>query len=105
MLFVPYSSTIDTIELRIPVRMDATTMAVITPTTIPRIVRNDLNLCERIESIAIFRTSIGSDVDQRIFATLERGHPAPPVLTLCQRDDRIEPCRLPCRIQTGNNTD
>ena len=44
MLFVPYSSTIATMLCRIPVNIDATTIAVITPTTIPRIVRNAAKL-------------------------------------------------------------
>src|SRR6476659_9620339 len=66
MLLVPYSSTIATIELRIPVRIEATTIAVIIPTTIPRIVKKERNLCERIESVDIFSTSNGKDVLTRI---------------------------------------
>src|ERR1043165_1223021 len=92
MLFVPYSSTIETIDCRIPVRIDATTIAVITPTTIPRMVRNDRNLCDRIESSAILRTSRGNDVVQRILA-------------LCQRNDRIELRRFPSGVESSDDAD
>ena len=48
---------------RIPVRIEATTTAVRMPTTIPRIVRNERNLCDMTLSYAIFSTSIGSDAE------------------------------------------
>ena len=54
------------ILFRIPVRIEATTTAVMIPTTIPKIVKPLLNLCEKIESIAIFRTSLGIDVESRM---------------------------------------
>src|SRR5678815_2138701 len=52
---------------RIPVRIDATTIAVTIPTTIPNIVRTDRNLCETMLSNAIFRTSIGNDAETLIW--------------------------------------
>src|SRR4051794_32585655 len=102
MLLVPYSSTMAMIDCRIPVRIDATTIAVIMPTTIPRIVKNERNLCARIESRAIKRTSRGNDVDQRIFGT-----PATCRLAsaLSQSHYRIESRGLPRRIETCDDAD
>jgi hypothetical protein len=61
MLFVPYSSIIATMLWRKPVRIEATTIAVITPTTMPRIVKKLRNLFERMLSKAIRKISNGRD--------------------------------------------
>ena len=79
MLFVPYSSTIETIEWRIPVKIEATTIAVIIPTTMPMIVKAERNLCPTILSNAILITSIGNDV--------RKSHKS--IATETQRKERI----------------
>jgi hypothetical protein len=68
MLLVPYSSIIATMLWRKPVRIEATTIAVITPTTIPRIVKALRNLLARILSKAIRKISIGIVVESFIFS-------------------------------------
>ena len=53
MLFVPYSSTIDVMLERSPVRIEATNTTVNTPTTMPSTVRKLRNFCERMAPSAI----------------------------------------------------
>src|SRR5687767_4396700 len=60
MLLVPYSSTIDVMLERNPVKMDATPTTVITPTTIPSTVRKLRNLLDRMASSAIRTVSVGN---------------------------------------------
>src|SRR6185369_7245702 len=100
MLLVPYSSTIEMIDWRIPVRIDATTIAVTTPTTMPSMVRNDRNLCVRIESTAITSTSFGNEADSFMLVDRESHK-----LALRQSNDRVEPRRFPCRVQSGDDPD
>src|SRR4029079_2043968 len=99
MLLVPYSSTIETMLWRMPVRIEATTTAVMIPITIPRTVSADLNLCDDMLSNAIFRTSKGREAEIRnrlgIFV----------LALLRQRNDRVEPRGLPRGIKSGNNAD
>src|SRR5260370_8464548 len=59
MLFVPYSSIIEMMLWRIPVRIEATTIAAMTPITIPRTVRKLRNLLARTLSSAIASVSRG----------------------------------------------
>ena len=111
MLLVPYSSTIETMLCRIPVRIDATTTAVMMPTTMPRIVSADLNLCPAMLSSAIFKTSTGNDVESfirliaRFGELLWPGRQTPLELRLCKCNDRVEPSGLPRRIKSGNDAD
>src|SRR6266852_57628 len=58
MLLVPYSSIIETMFWRKPVRIEAMVIAVMTPITIPRTVRKLRNLCERTLSSAIRSVSV-----------------------------------------------
>jgi hypothetical protein len=67
MLFVPYSSIIDVMLERMPVRIEATATTVVTPTTIPRTVSALRNLFERSESIAILTVSEGKIVRSVMF--------------------------------------
>src|SRR5205807_5776153 len=66
-LFVPYSSMIEIMLWRMPVRIDATTIAAITPMTIPSTVRKLRNLFERTLSSAIFSVSRGKILGKRSF--------------------------------------
>src|SRR5881394_4645591 len=59
MLLVPYSSIIEMMFWRMPVRIDATTIEAITPMTMPSTVRKLRNLFERTLSSAIRRVSRG----------------------------------------------
>src|SRR6266852_3934810 len=69
-LFVPYSSMIEMMLWRMPVRIDATTIAAMTPMTMPSTVRKLRNLFERTLSSAIARVSRGKMFGNLIF-TLE----------------------------------
>src|SRR5512141_129617 len=79
---------------RMPVRIEATMIAVITPTTMPRTVRKLRNLLARTLSSAILRTSIGSDADKNIVTSVLR-----------QCHDRVELRCLVCRIEAGYDPD
>src|SRR5215212_9482521 len=74
MLFVPKSSTIETMLCRIPVNIDATTIAVTMPTTMPRIVNAERNLCAAMLSNAILTTSIGRDAETLIRISSSQRH-------------------------------
>jgi len=62
MLFVPYSSTILTMFWRIPDRIEATTMATVTPMTMPSMVKALRNLCDITLSSAIRSVSRGKNL-------------------------------------------
>jgi hypothetical protein len=66
MLFVPYSSTIDVIVVRSPVKIEATTTTTVTPTTIPNTVNTLRNLFERMAFIASITVSVGNMDGTRI---------------------------------------
>ena len=51
-----------------PLSIEKTTIPVMSPITIPRIVNADRNLCDEILSIAISRTSFGSELDKNIIS-------------------------------------
>src|SRR6266404_4641135 len=59
MLLVPYSSIIAMMLWRMPVRIEATTIAAVTPITIPSTVRKLRNLLARTLSSAITSVSRG----------------------------------------------
>src|SRR5215203_4938395 len=56
----------ETIDWRIPVRIEKTTIPVINPMTMPRMVKPERNLCPIMLSIAIFRTSFGNELVSNI---------------------------------------
>src|SRR5688572_14124242 len=93
MLLVPYSSTIDVMLERSPVRMDATATTVITPTTIPRTVSTLRNLFERMESIAIRIVSVGNAAG--VFMRSVLG----------QRHDGIQARCFHCGINSSDHAD
>src|SRR6266481_1076369 len=125
MLFVPYSSMIAIMLWRMPVRIEATTIAAVTPITIPSTVRKLRNLFERTLSSAIRRVSRGMILGSRIFILicLEAGYCPPVLLTrrqaggspplnnrvvscrLRQRYDRIQSRRFEGRINSGDHAD
>ncbi len=94
MLLVPYSSTIETMLLRKPVRIDATAMTTVTPMTMPSTVRKLRNLCARTMSKR-HRDGLGWN-DRSEFASYQ---------LLVQRHDRIEPRRLIRRIDASDHSD
>src|SRR5688572_1998460 len=78
MLFVPYSSIMPMMFCRMPVRIEAMQIAVITPMTIPSTVRKLRNLCPRTLSSAIRRVSLKIPFGSRSFITgsvcVRQGH-------------------------------
>src|SRR5215467_5930884 len=93
MLFVPYSSMIEIMFWRMPVRIEATTIAAITPMTMPSTVRKLRNLFERTLSSAILSVSRGKIFGMRSF-TLSR---------LGQGDNWIQPRRFERRIDARDH--
>src|SRR5713101_6317585 len=92
MLFVPYSSMIEMMLWRMPVRMEATTIAAITPMTMPSTVRKLRNLLERTLSSAMPRVALGTNLGSRNGLCRFR-----------QRDNRIQSRRFEGRIYAGNH--
>src|SRR5215510_15930965 len=117
MLFVPYSSTIETMRPRRPVRIEATAITTVTPMTMPSTVRKLRSLFARTMLNAMAMVSVGM-IDRNIIyfatgavqgavATWRRRRESPargyqvaaapctvPFSVLVQRHDRIEPRRL-----------
>src|SRR5262245_33620113 len=59
MLFVPYSSTIETMAPRKPVRIEATAITTVTPMTMPSTVRKLRSLFARTMLNAVAMVSVG----------------------------------------------
>src|ERR1700694_33447 len=95
MLLVPYSSTMWTMLARRPVRIEATTMATITPMTIPSTVSALRNLCPRTLSSAIMSVSRGMILGSLTFIALSAR----------ERNNRIKPRGFECRIDTRDHAD
>src|SRR5215813_9529607 len=128
MLFVPYSSTIETMRLRRPVRIEATAITTVTPMTMPSTVRKLRSLFARTMLNAIAMVSVGM-IDRNIiyFAagtaqgalaiwrrrrkSAARGYQvsnAPctvPFSALVQRHDRVQPRSLVRRIDACDQPD
>src|SRR5688572_15874517 len=93
MLLVPYSSTIEVMVDRNPVRRDATPTTVITPTTIPSTVRTLRNLFERMASNAIRIVSFANMDGSFMGSVLGQSH------------YRIKACGFDRRIDSGDHAD
>src|SRR5215470_3008628 len=92
MLFVPYSSTYETIFPRKPVSIEATAITTVTPMTMPSTVRKLRSLFARTMFNAIAMVSVG--MIDRIFISI-----------LIQSHNRIEARRLVGGIDAGNQPD
>jgi hypothetical protein len=89
-------SIIATIDWRKPVRIEATTIAVITPTTIPRIVRNERNLFALMLSSDIRKISNGRDAANLVFNFFIS-------FSSARQSGRAAP--LSKRVKSGDNSD
>src|SRR6266536_2376785 len=110
MLLVPYSSTMAMMLWRMPVRMDATTIAAIIPMTIPSTVRKLRNLFPRTLSSAMPRVSRGKNFGNRnrileLSPKSKVQSPKPDSRRLCQRNNRIESGCFKRRINAGDHPD
>src|SRR5262245_23061494 len=92
MLFVPYSSTIETMRPRRPVRIEATAITTVTPMTMPSTVRKLRSLFTRTMPSAIAMVSVG--MNDRSFISI-----------FTQSYDGIEARRLVCWIDAGDQPD
>src|SRR5262245_54756346 len=92
MLFVPYSSTIETMRPRRPVRIEATVITTVTPMTMPSTVRKLRSLFARTMPSAMAMVSVGM-IDRSFISVF------------VQRDNRVEPRRLVRRIDTCDQPD
>src|SRR5215831_4889993 len=92
MLFVPYSSTIETMAPRRPVRIEATAITTVTPMTMPSTVRKLRSLFARTMPSAIATVSVGK-IDRSFISIL------------VQRHNRVEPRRLVRRIDARDQPD
>src|SRR3712207_3923294 len=97
MLFVPYSSTILTMFWRIPDRIEATTMATVTPMTMPSMVRALRNLCDITLSSAIKNVSRGKKLGSLNFIAL--------LSVPRERDNRVEARSLEGRVDACDHAD
>src|SRR5215471_14099441 len=96
MLFVPKSSTIETMRPRRPVRIDATAITTVTPMTMPSTVRKLRSLFVRTMPSAIVIVSVGMiDV---IFIYCAFGTVQGAVATWRQRQVATAPCTVPFSI-------
>src|SRR5689334_18051379 len=99
MLFVPYSSTILTMFWRIPDRIEATTMATVTPMTMPSMVRALRNLFTITLSSAIRNVSRGKNLGSFNFIYFV------PSLVPRERDDGVEARSLEGRVYPCDHAD
>src|SRR5215510_5085709 len=99
MLFVPYSSIIATMFCRMPVRIEAMQIAVITPMTMPSTVRKLRNLWPRTLSSAIPSVSRNIPFGSWSFIVdyVLRG--------VRQSKNWIEPCGFKRGIDAGDHAD